>query len=118
MHRETRVANYLLAGLSSVCLILMSLPLSGPVQALKACLSYAFNPVAYYGEKGVSRLAHVPSNLRALVGAEIRNQALLEELKGLHLLRAEAEALRKENARLRSSMGLKPGEERSGLWAH
>jgi len=53
MHREARIANYILASLCIVSLTLLSLPLSMPVQAFKTAVSYILNPVAFYGAKAV-----------------------------------------------------------------
>jgi len=113
MHRETRVANYLLAALTALSLILLSLPASGPVRSFKACAVYLLNPVAYEGAKGVERLAGIPSGVARLLGAEIENQRLKRELESAAVVRAELEAMRKENERLTQALGLKPP---SGGW--
>lgn len=117
MHRETRVANYILATLSALSLVLMSLPLSAPVASVKACLSYAFNPVAYYGSKGIDRLSGAPSNVARLIAADVHNRALIEEMSRWNLAKAEMEALRKENARLKDLLGLKLPQGRTPIWA-
>lgn len=117
MHRETRIANYVLAVLSTVAIIFMALPLSGPVQFVKGCIFYSFNPMAYYGSKGVSRVAAAPGRLRHLLAAEARNQELIAEMRQDVLLRNELESLRGENQRLRHALGLKMPEGRGPIWA-
>lgn len=117
MHRETRVANYILATLSAVSLLLMSLPLSAPVASVKACLAYAFNPVAYYGSQGIDRLGNVPSNVARLIAADARNRELTSEMSRWSLAKAEMESLRKENARLKEILGLKIPAGREPVWA-
>lgn len=117
MHRETRISNYLLAAFSAISFIFMALPLSGPVQALKAGMAYAFVPAAFYGSEGAERLARVPSNIRGLLSAEMRNQALLEDMRRWALMRAETESLRRENERLQRALGLRPLPGRSPIWA-
>lgn len=118
MHREKIISNYLLAGFSAVSLVLMSLPLSAPVRSLKACLAYAFNPVAYHGAHAIERFEGVPAGIRRLIMAEIQNQALLAEMRQWALVRAEAETLRRENERLRAAVGLKAPDGALGVWAH
>lgn len=117
MHRETRISNYLLAAFSAVSFIFMALPLSGPVQALKAGLAYAFVPAAFYGAEGAERLTRVPSNIRGLLSAEMRNQALLEDMRRWALMRAETESLRRENERLQRALSLRPLPGKSPIWA-
>lgn len=117
MHRETRVANYALAGFCGIALILLSLPLSAPVTALKACLVYVVSPAVYYGAKGSQRLAAIPGRLRDLVSADIENKLLQEEIKKAAWIKAEAESLRLEGQRLRAQMGLKAPAGRVPAWA-
>lgn len=117
MHRETRVANYILATLSALSLILMSLPLSAPVASVKACLSYAFNPVAYYGSQGIGRFGNVPANVSRLIAADVRNRELTEDMSRWSLAKAEMESLRKENARLKEILSLKIPAGRVPIWA-
>lgn len=116
--RETRTAHYVLAALSSVALVLLSLPLSSPVRSFKAAASYVLDPVAWHGEKGVQRVAGAPERLGRLLTADMENERLLSELKRLEWLKTTVESLSLENERLRRSMGLRPPEGRSPLWAH
>lgn len=117
MHRETRVSNYFLAAFSAISLVLLSLPLAGPVRSFKACLVYLLEPAAYYGAKGAERLASVPPGVARLLAADMENRRLQEEIKKAAWVKAEAEALRAENARLVKSMSLSPRESRDPLWA-
>lgn len=118
MHRETRVANYVLAALAVISLTLLSLPLSGPVRTFKACFTYVLNPVAYYGDKGFQRFADVPPNIRDLVDADAKNKILQEQLKKATWIQAENDSLKIENARLRAALSLKAPGGRAPLWAH
>ena len=117
MHREARISNYILAGLSALSLTLMALPLSGPVRAFKTCVVYVLNPVAFHGARGVERVAGVPGRVRELLAADMRNRELEESLKESLWVKAEAEVLKGENARLRSAVGLKAPAGFSPLWA-
>lgn len=117
MHRETRVANYVLASLAVISLTLLSLPLSGPVRTFKACLTYVLNPVAYYGDKGFQRFADVPPNIRDLVDADVQNKVMERRAKAAWIS-AENDALKIENGRLRAALSLKSPGSRAPLWAH
>src|SRR6267142_1579755 len=97
MHRETRISNYLLASFSIISLTLLSLRLSAPVQAFKACLTYILNPVAYYGAKSGERFANIPVHVRDLLAADIENRLMHEEIKQAAWIKAEAESLKIEN---------------------
>ncbi len=118
MHRETRVANYVLASLAIISLTLLSLPLSGPVRAFKACSTYVMNPIAYYGDKGAQRFANVPSNIRDLIAADMENRLMLEEIKKATWIQAENDSLKIENGRLRAALSLRSPTGRTPLWAH
>lgn len=118
MHREAKAANYVLASFTIISLTLLSLPLSGPVQAFKACVTYLMTPVAYYGDKGVERFSSVPGRLRDLMAADVENSRFKEEIKQAEWTRAEADSLRAENGRLRAALALKAPGGRSALWAH
>ncbi|MDX6768691.1 MAG: rod shape-determining protein MreC [Elusimicrobiota bacterium] len=116
--RESRTAHYVLAALSTVALVLLSLPLSSPVRSFKAAASYVLDPVAWNGEKGVQRLAGAPERVGRLLTADMENQRLLVELKRLEWLKTTVESLSQENERLRRSLGLRPPAGRSPVWAH
>lgn len=116
--RETRTAHYVLAALSSVALVLLSLPLSSPVRSFKAAASYVLDPVAWHGEKGVQRVAGAPERLGRLLMADMENERLLSELKRLEWLKTTVESLSLENERLRRDLGLRAPEGRHPLWAH
>ncbi|HAM34492.1 MAG TPA: hypothetical protein DEB40_11925 [Elusimicrobia bacterium] len=117
MHRETRISNYVLAAFSALALILLSLPLSAPVRAFKACAVYVFNPVAYYGSQGVQRLADAPPGVARLLRADMDNIRLQAETRNALWLKAELEGLRAENLRLALALGVKGPEGRVPIWA-
>lgn len=115
--REKRVANALLIGFSSICLLLLALPLSSAVQSFKAGVSYVLNPVPFHGSKAVERFAGLPATVRHLIAADIENRELRAESRNLALLKSELDALKADNERLRAEMGLKPPAGRILLWA-
>lgn len=102
----------------AVSLVMLSLPLSGPVEAMKASLSYVFHPAAFSGARGVQRLSNLPSGVRRLIVADLENRAMQEEIRRGSLVKIELESLRAENMRLRAALSLKPPAGRSALWAH
>jgi rod shape-determining protein MreC len=113
MHREIKVSNYVLAALSALALVLLSLPLSVPVRAFKAGVVYLLNPVAYYGAKGAQRLSDAPRLLRA----DLDNIRLQAQLRETLWEKSELEALRTENRRLAQALGLRPPKGYDPLWA-
>lgn len=117
MHREARISNYILIAFSVVALTVLSLPLSGPVRAFKAGLAYVLDPAAFYGAQGTQRLAGVPGHVGRLLAADVENRLMQEELRKSLWLKAEAEALRLENERLRLALALKSPGRRRPLWA-
>ncbi len=117
MHREARIANYLLAGFVTLSVVFLLLPLSGPVESAKAAASYIFIPVAETGARAVNRFAEAPAGIRRLIAADMHNRILLNENRQAVLLKAEAESLRLENLRLRKALGLKGRPRRAALWA-
>lgn len=117
MHREIKVSNYVLAALSALALVLLSLRPSAPVRAFKAAMVYLLNPVAYYGAKGTQRLADVPPNLGRLLRADLENVQLQAQLREALWQKSELEALRTENRRLAQALGLPPPRGYIPLWA-
>lgn len=117
MHREARIANYVLAAYAVLSLTLLSLPLRAPVQKLKACVAYVMNPVAYYGAKSTQRFADVPANVRDLLAADAQNRELREKIKLAEWVKTEEQSLRVENQRLRAELGLKAPQVRAPVWA-
>ena len=118
MQRETRIAHYVVGSLTALSLVLLSLPLSSPVRALKACASYVLDPISYEGERGSQKLAEAPSRVRELLSADIQNRRLQEELRRLSWLKSTVDGLSLENDRLRRALGLKTPPGRHPIWAH
>jgi rod shape-determining protein MreC len=118
MQRETRIAHYVVGVLTALSLVLLSLPLSSPVRAFKACASYVFDPISYHGERGSQKLAEAPSRMRELLSADIENRRLQDELRRLSWLQSTVDGLSLENERLRAALGLKTPPGRHPIWAH
>ncbi|NNN07038.1 MAG: rod shape-determining protein MreC [Elusimicrobia bacterium] len=118
MQRETRIAHYVAVCLAALSLVLLSLPLSSPVRAFKACAAYVFDPLPYEGEQGYQRIALAPERVRALLTADVQNRRLQDALRGDAWLKATAQSLAAENDRLRADLGLKTPSALHPLWAH
>jgi len=118
MQRETRIAHYVVGTLTALSLVLLSLPLSSPVRSFKARVSYLLDPISYEGERGYQRIAQAPSDVRALLSADVENRRLKDELRRLSWLQADVESLGQENDRLRRALGLKAPPGRHPTWAH
>jgi len=117
MHREIRNSNYVLAAYSALALIMLSLPMSAPVRAFKACLVYFCAPGVYYGDQAAQRLADVPPGVARLLRADMENVRLQAQLRDAQLQSSELEALRLENRRLSETLGIKVPPGYSALWA-
>jgi rod shape-determining protein MreC len=118
MQRETRIAHYVVGTLTALSLILLSLPLSSPVRAFKACAGYVFDPLSYEGERGSQRVAEAPSRVRELLSADIENRRLKDELRRTTWMKSSLDGLSLENDRLRRALGLKTPPGRYPIWAH
>ncbi len=118
MQRESRIAHYVVGVLTTGSLVLLSLPLSSPVRSFKACVSYVLDPISYQGERGIQKMADMPSRVRELLSADIENRRLQDELRRLAWLKADVESLGLENVRLRGFLGLKTPSGRHPTWAH
>ncbi|MFA5140717.1 MAG: rod shape-determining protein MreC [Elusimicrobiota bacterium] len=117
MTRDTRGANILLLVFASVSLLLLSLPLTAKVHAVRACLGYLLNPVPYYGSEAVERLAGLPAGAVRLISQDLEFEQLRKESQERALLVGEIESLRHENARLLTALGMKLQAGRIVRWS-
>ncbi|OGR46876.1 MAG: rod shape-determining protein MreC [Elusimicrobia bacterium GWC2_65_9] len=104
--------------LTTLSLVLLSMPLSSPVRSAKALASYIFDPISYEGERGAQKMAGVPARVRELLTADLQNRILQEELRGITWIKLTIESLSLENKRLRRALGLKMSSGRHPIWAH
>jgi len=117
MNRENRVANYVLLVFGFFSIVLLSLPLTSKVRAFRAYAAYIYNPVPYYGSRGLLRMRELPSEVVRVIQADARNRQLEEELKQTALLRSEVESLRRENGRLAQALSLSTSAPGGLVWA-
>jgi len=118
MQRETRIAHYVMGSLMALSLVLLSLPLSSPVRAFKACAAYVLDPLSYQGEQGFQKIAQAPERVRELLSADVENRRLQKEVLGTAWLKSTVESLSVENERLRHELGLKTPAALHPVWAH
>lgn len=117
MNRDRRIANALLLIYGFLSLGALSLPLSGPVRLFRACVHYLISPGPYLGAAAADRLAALPADVAHLIAADAENRRLREDLKRLEWLDVRLEACRRELARLKETVGMKPERERILRWA-
>ena len=116
MQREAQISNYFFAGYCAVCLLLLSLPLSAPVQALKAGITYVLDPALFAGEKSQERLAQLPAGIKNLILADQENRALREQVRQALWLEDSLKQMTMENTRLDGLLGLKAPRSWTPLW--
>src|SRR5262249_35869081 len=117
MHRERRVANYLFVLYASASLLILSLPLAGPILSVKACMAYLWSPAAFFGAHSIDGLSGVPPRIAHLIAADSENHALRDELKQLSWAESQMTSLRRENERLRKALEIKPAHGHILRWA-
>ncbi|MDD5655784.1 MAG: rod shape-determining protein MreC [Elusimicrobia bacterium] len=117
MHRDIRVSNYILAAFSALSLTMLSLPLSAPVRAFKACALYLSDPLAFYGIRGAQRMADIPAGTARLLSADMANVRLEAQLRDAAWLKTELEVLRTENRRLTQALSLRAAPGYAPIWA-
>jgi cell shape-determining protein MreC len=117
MNRDKRVANSLLLAYGILSLIFLCLPMSVPVQSIRACVAYVVNPTPFYGDRAMERFIGMPQAIARLISADVENRRLRQDLQRMPFLESENESLKRENERLKVSMGLKPEQGKVLRWA-
>lgn len=106
MNRDMRAANYLLLFFSVFSLVLLSLPLSGKVRTFRACATYLLNPIPYYGNEAVDRVARLPADAVRLITGDMELRNARQSLKEAAYVREELRALTRENERLAQALAI------------
>jgi rod shape-determining protein MreC len=117
MNRDKRAANFLLIGFGLASLVLLSMPLTGKVQAFRSLASYLFEPLPFLAGEGLQKLASLPPDVARMISADARVRAMEDELKETSLMRLEVDALRRENARLTEAVALSTSAPSLLCWA-
>lgn len=117
MNRESRASTYLLLCLGGAALVLLLLPSTGKVRALKYLIGYLVDPAPYQGSRAVERLAELPTEVSRLIAVDAENRRLREQIAESALVAAENEGLRRENERLSAELGVQSIPARARIWA-
>ncbi|MBO7238057.1 MAG: rod shape-determining protein MreC [Elusimicrobiaceae bacterium] len=100
-----------------VSLLLMVLPLEGPVSSVKAVLSYVFIPQIRAAHETVEYAKGVSDTVQELLDTHRENERLKEQLRQMQLQNEQAREIFKENARLNTALTLQAPASWNGVWA-
>ncbi len=117
MNRDTRLANSFLLAFSAASLVLLSLPLTGKVQEVRAVVAYLVEPLPFQGDRLAARLEGVPAGAARLIAGDVELLEARRRLQEAEVLKSDLTALRVENARLGAGLGLSPAGSRVVRWA-
>ena len=101
----------------AVSLLLMMLPLEGPVSSAKALLSYIFIPQIRAAHGVVEYSKEVHKTIRELLDTHHENEQLKEQLRQIQLESAQAREIFEENVRLNAAFKLRAPNRWKGVWA-
>lgn len=97
--------------------MLMMLPLEGPVSSVKALLSYIFIPQIRMAHHGVEYSSDVWDTVVELLNTHQENKHLQQELRQIRLEGAQAKEIAQENQRLNAALQLGRQLPWTGVWA-
>ncbi len=100
-----------------VSLLLMVLPLEGPVSSVKVLLSYIFIPQIRLAHETAEYSKDVGETIRELLDIHRENEQLKEQLRQIQLESAQAREIFAENERLNTALGLQAPAKWNGVWA-
>lgn len=98
-------------------LLLMLLPLEGPIASVKMILSYVFIPQIRASHESVEYAASVWGNVHELLNTHQENIELKEQLSRMQLENAQARETMQENQRLNEALQLRAPHSWKGIWA-
>lgn len=108
---------WLPAGYLLLSLLLMILPLEGPIASFKAVLGYVFLPQVRVAHNVTTYAQDVSQTVRELLDAHHENQRLKQEIETNRLLAQQAQHVFEENARLSAALDVLPQSRWKGVWA-
>lgn len=100
-----------------ISVLLMMLPLEGPVVSMKALLSYIFIPQIRAAHGAVEYAKGVSLTVQHLLNTHRENEMLKEQLQQIQLENAQAREVFEENKRLTGALGLRAPLKWTGVWA-
>ena len=98
-------------------LLLMILPLEGPIASFKTLLSYIFLPQVRLAHNATNYAQGVSHTVRELLDAHHENQRLKQEIETSRLLAKQAQHVFEENQRLAAALEIRPQLRWRGVWA-
>lgn len=98
-------------------LLLMLLPLEGPVASFKAVLGYIFLPQVRAAHNVTTYAEGVSQTVRELLDAHRENQHLKQEIETTRLMAEQAQNVFEENERLASILQVTAQQRWKGVWA-
>ena len=121
-HKKNRPVVYrsrkiLPAVFLTVSVLLMLLPLEGPVTSMKAVLSYVFIPQIRAAHSVVEYSKEVNLTVQQLLNTHRENEVLKEQMRQIQLENAQAREIFKENKRLTGALHLVAPSKWTGVWA-
>ncbi len=105
------------AGFLALSVLLMLLPLEGPVTSMKVLLSYIFIPQIRAAHQAVEYSKNVSSTVRELLEAHRENENLKAQLRQIQLESAQAREVFEENKRLTAALQVQAPHQWTGVWA-
>lgn len=105
------------AALLFVSVLLMLLPLEGPVASIKAILSYVFIPQIRAAHSTVEYSKDVSNTVRELLETHRENEALKNQLRQIQFESAQAREIFEENKRLTAALQVQTPHKWAGVWA-
>ncbi len=100
----------------AISVVLMLLPLEGPVASVKAVLSYVFIPQIRAAHSVVEYSKGVSQTVQDLLNTHHENEILRNELREIQLESAQAREIFEENKRLTSALQLRAPRQWQGVW--
>ena len=100
-----------------VSVLLMMLPLEGPVASMKALLSYIFIPQIRAAHGVAEYSKEVSDAVKGLLNTHQENEMLKAQLSKIQLENAQAREIFEENKRLTDALRLKAPNKWKGIWA-
>lgn len=113
-NRRRMILPAVLLGFS---VLLMLLPLEGPVSSMKAVLSYVFIPQIRAAHRTVEYSKDVSNTVRELLDAHRENEELKNQLRTIQFESAQAREIFEENKRLTAALQVRAPYKWTGVWA-
>jgi len=102
----------------ALSLVLMMLPLEGPVSSIKAVLAYIFIPQVRLAHDTVQYSQNISQTVRELLDTHHENAVLKQQMETTQLAALQAQQVFEENERLSQILALQKTLRWKGIWAN